>query len=110
MSKFYGILGYTITKESTDHNYPGVWVTETMEHPIYGDIMTDTKRYENNTNSINDNITINKKVSIIADPLVMENAPNMKYVKDLGVKWKITSIDISYPRLILTLGGIYNGE
>jgi len=24
--------------------------------------------------------------------------------------WKVTAVDVQYPRLILSIGGVYNGE
>lgn len=105
MDRFYGEIGYAITEETSK----GVWTTNIVDRIAYGDIIKNTKRYEN-SNNVNDNININNQFSIIADPYALENIHLMKYVKYLGTKWKISSVDIQYPRLILTTGGVYNGE
>jgi hypothetical protein len=33
----------------------------------------------------------------------------MRYVEWMNARWKITSIDVKRPRVILTIGGVYNG-
>ena len=60
-------------------------------------------------NVINDDININNSISIVADPYAYENFHNMRYAILEGVKWKITNVEINRPRLILTIGGVYNG-
>lgn len=105
MAKFCGKIGYCETVEQV----PGVWVNQTVEKISYGDIIKNTKRYENSGN-LNDNITINNQISIIADPYVLSHFHNILYAEFMGVKWKVKSIDIEHPRLILTLGGVYNVE
>jgi hypothetical protein len=32
----------------------------------------------------------------------------MLYVEFMGTKWKITNVEVQYPRLILSVGGVYN--
>jgi hypothetical protein len=34
----------------------------------------------------------------------------MRYVEFMGTKWKITNIEVQYPRLTLSIGGEYNGQ
>ena len=60
--------------------------------------------------SINDNLNISNEFSIIADPFAYENFQNMRYIVFMGAKWKITSVEVQYPRLILTVGGVYNEQ
>lgn len=105
MDRFYGVIGYAETEETSK----GVWTTHIIEKEVYGNIIKNMKKYEN-ADSVNSDITINNQFSIMADPYALENIHLMKYVKYLGTKWKITSVDIQYPRLILTAGGVYNGK
>lgn len=106
MAKYYGKIGYATTKE----NAPGVWVEEIVERNHYGEIYRNTRRLESSGN-VNDNVNIANEISIIADPFVNGNFHAMRYAEFMGVKWKITSVDASQrPRLILTLGGEYNGQ
>lgn len=105
MDRFYGMIGYAVTEETEK----GVWTTSIVEKTVFGDIIKNTKKYDT-TNNVNNDISINNQFSIIADPFALENIHLMKYVKYLGTRWKIITVDIQYPRLILTAGGVYNGE
>ena len=104
MAKFYGKIGYIGTVESE----PGFWEEKAIEREYYGDITRNTSRYQQNS-QVNDDIVINNILSIVADPYANENFQHMRYVNWMGAKWKITNVEVQYPRIILTLGGIYNG-
>ena len=103
MAKFCGIIGYVITKETE----PGIYVEEIVENQYYGDVIKNTRRLQEGT-KVNDDITISNQVSIIADPFANNNFHAMRYVEFMGAKWKITNVEVQYPRLILTIGGLYN--
>ena len=103
MAKFYGVIGYVITNEIE----PGIYVEEIVESQYYGDVIKNTRRLQEGT-KINDDITISNQVSIIADPFANNNFHAMRYVEFMGAKWKITNVEVQYPRLILTVGGLYN--
>ena len=103
MAKFYGVIGYIKTVEVQ----PGIWDEQVIEHNHYGDIINPTSRYQS-SGGVNDNINISNIVSIVADPFANENSQYMKYVVLMGTKWKITNVGIQYPRLLLTVGGVYN--
>lgn len=104
MAKFCGKIGYIQTVESE----PGYWEEKTIEREYFGDITRNTSRYQSEGH-VNENININNILSIVADPYANENFQHMRYVKWMDTKWKITNIEVQYPRLILTLGGVYNG-
>lgn len=104
MAKFFGKIGYIDTVESE----PGYWEEKAIEREYYGDITRNTSRYQNG-GQVNDNIVINNILSIVADPYANKNFQHMRYVKWMGAKWKITNVEVQYPRIILTLGGVYNG-
>lgn len=103
MAKFCGIIGYVITKETE----PGIYVEEIVENQYYGDVIKNTRRLQEGT-KVNDDIVISNQVSIIADPFANNNFHAMRYVEFMGAKWKITNVEVQYPRLILTIGGLYN--
>lgn len=107
MAKFYGPIGYAITRETS----PGVWTeSEITERYCKGDVLQNYRKVSQGE-SINDDIDISNRLSIIADPFAMQHFHTMKYVKWMGAYWKITTVDASQrPRLILTVGGVYNGE
>ena len=104
MAKFYGNVGYIKTVEVE----PGIHDEQSVERPYYGDITRNTSRYQS-SGGVNDDININNIISIIADPFANENFQHMRYVEFMGAKWKITNVEVQYPRLILTIGGVYNG-
>ncbi|MBQ5798098.1 MAG: hypothetical protein IIW15_08750 [Firmicutes bacterium] len=105
MSKWYGKIGYAETVEST----PGDWVEEITERSYYGDVIRNTRLLQN-SGGINDNVNISMQFSIVADPYATQNFHAMRYIEFMGTKWKISNIEVQYPRLILTVGGLYNGS
>lgn len=104
MAKFYGKIGYIETVEVE----PGCWEEQVTERSYYGDLIRNTSRYQS-SGGVNDDININNNISIIADPYANENFQHMRYAIFMGTKWKITNVEIQYPRILLTLGGVYNG-
>lgn len=107
MAKFYGPIGYAITEETS----PGVWTDSHIVERLYKGEILQNYRKTSQGESINDDIDINARVSIISDPFAMNHFHTIKYVKWMGAYWKVTTIDATNrPRLILTIGGVYNGE
>lgn len=104
MAKFYGMIGYEITEE-TD---PGIYEEKIVENVYIGDVIKNSRRLQD-TGKVNDDITVSNRISIIADPFANNNFHSMRYVEIMGAKWKITEVEVEYPRLILTIGGLYNG-
>lgn len=105
MAKFYGPIGYAVTKETA----PGVWEDKIIEHMYYGELIRNTRSIQT-ADKLNDNINVANEISILSDPFARENFHLMKYIGFMGAKWKILSVEVRYPRLILTVGGVYNGE
>lgn len=104
MAKFYGTIGYVNTVETE----PGMWEERKIERQYSGELVKNTRRLES-SGGVNDNINISNEVSIVADPYAYENFHAMRYIKFMGAKWKISNVEVRYPRLILTIGGVYNG-
>ena len=105
MAKWFGKIGYAETVETA----PGVWVEHIVEHEYYGDLNKNNRRLQS-TDQLNDNINISNELSIISDPYAIKNFHSMRYAEFMGAKWKISDVEVLYPRLRLTLGGLYNGE
>lgn len=103
MARYHGYVGYAIDVEA----YPGVWEEQISEHEYFGDVVKNRMNIQQNGN-INAKITISNSISIIGDPFAYEHVYAMRYVTYLNKKWTITNIDIQRPRLILTIGGLYN--
>lgn len=106
MSKFFGKIGYA----TCENTAPGVWKeSQITEREYFGDVTRHSMRWESGE-SINDNLLINNEFSIVADPFAYENFSSMKYIEYMGTRWKISSIEVSRPRLIITIGGVWNGD
>lgn len=102
--KFTGKLGYSITQETS----PGIWEDKIVEKDITGDTLSSNYRFENPSDAILD-INLQTKISVVIDTYIKDHFGYIKYVKFQGVAWNVKSVDMQYPRLILTLGGLYNG-
>ena len=105
MAKFYGKIGYANTVETK----PGVYEEQIVERSYYGDLIRNTRRLQS-SDKVNDDINISNEISIVADPYATNNFHTMRYAVFMGTKWKISNVEVSYPRLILTFGGVYNGQ
>ena len=102
--KFYGPVGFTERIEVR----PGVWKQSPVEHSYSGNVLQRSVNYRSGE-SVNDDIVPSQQISILADPYARNHVGSMKYVRWMGTAWKITEIKVQYPRLILSLGGPYNG-
>lgn len=105
MAKWYGEIGFAETVETK----PGVWVEQITKRNYYGDVTRDSRRLQA-ADKLNDNVNISNQISIISDPYANENFHSIRYAFYMGTRWKITDIEVQYPRLNLTLGGVWNGE
>lgn len=105
MAKFYGAIGYAETVEAN----PGVWIERISERMYSGELYRNTRGLQS-ASQLNDNINIANEVSIVADPYANQNFHAMRYIEFMGTRWKITNVEVQYPRLRLTIGGVYNGE
>lgn len=105
MAKFFGPIGYAETKETR----PGVHQDVITERYYRGDVIRNTRRLQS-SDKVNDDIEITNEISIVADPFANGNFHAMRYVGFMGAKWKITNVEVAYPRLILTIGGVWNGD
>ena len=103
MAKYYGKIGYATSEEVK----PGVWKKRITELEYFGDVIRNTRRLQSSGN-LNDNIIVSNEISIVADPFANENFHSMLYVEFMGAKWKISNVEVQYPRLILTIGEVYN--
>ena len=106
MAKWHGVIGYAETVETE----PGIWEEKITERKHYGDVNRNNRRLQT-VDQLNDNINVSNEISIVADPYANKHIYAMRYIEFSGSKWKVASVDASQrPRLILTLGGLYNGQ
>ena len=105
MAKFYGLIGFAESVETA----PGVWEEQIVERKCSGDEVKNSRRLQAGE-SLNDDLTVNNTLSILADPFAYQNFHAIRYIKWMGAAWKVTNVEVQRPRLILTIGGVYNGN
>ena len=103
--KFYGSVGFW---EQNVEVKPGVYKPTIVEKPYSGDVNWHNRHFQNSENQ-NDDIKLNNQISIISDLYSQQNFSSIRYVVWYDVKWKVTNVEVNYPRLVLTIGGVYNG-
>lgn len=103
-NRFYGVVGYI---DTTKNEY-GVSIPVPTEKLYYGDVLHLSTKWQP-TENLNDDITVSHKISIIADPYAFKNFSLIRYVEWMGTRWEVKSVEVQFPRLVLTLGGVYNG-
>ena len=106
MARFHGEVGYGISEENPPGS--GVWVDQITEFPYFGDVIRNTRKLENGE-SLNNDISVGNSISIVADQYAIDHFFRIKYVRWMGVLWTVTNVEVRSPRLILSLGSVYNG-
>ena len=105
MNKYSGKVGLSILTEVK----PGIWKPQIVEKSVFGDIIRDNRNVVG-SDKTNDDIKINNQISIVANPFLMENFRSIVYLTYAGAKWRITTVEVKYPRLLLSMGEVYNVE
>lgn len=104
--RFHGRVGYRDTVEVE----PGLWEPTIIFKEYYGDVIRNTKR-DYQGSKVNSDIQVSNQISIVADPYALGHFFNLKCVEWQGALWSVTDVDASQPpRLILSLGGLYDED
>lgn len=103
MSKWYGNVGFSETVEYE----PGAWEPQIVDRPYYGDVMSNRWKRQN-SGGVNDDINLSNQISIVSDPYAVQHCSAITYVEFMGEKWKVTDVEVQFPRLILTIGGVWS--
>jgi hypothetical protein len=106
MARFYDAVGYGESVETPVDS--GVWVDVITEYSYFGDVIRNTRKLESGE-SLNDDIAVVNSISIVADDYAIEHFSKIKYVRWAGTLWTVTNVEVRSPRLILSLGSVYNG-
>lgn len=107
--KFYGVVGYCYPEYIEDPDRPDIVEDVTREIKYYGDVLKNNRRWEK-SEGVNDDLNISNRISIVADAFAYDHFFAIKYVEWMGTKWKVTDIEVDRPRLILSIGGVWNGN
>jgi hypothetical protein len=102
--RFHGRVGYGESVETA----PGIWNDEITEASYFGDIIRNTRQLQDGT-KVNDDLSVNNSISIVADAYAFEHFFAIRYVEWAGTLWTVPTVEVQGPRLLLTLGGVYNG-
>jgi len=106
MARFYGQIGYGEAVESPADS--GIWVDQITEVSYYGDVIRDTRQLETGI-GLNDDISVSNSISIVADDEAVNHFHKIRYIRWAGTVWTVTNVEVRSPRLILSLGKVYNG-
>lgn len=106
MAKFYGVVGYGETVETPPGS--GVWVDSISERSYYGDVTRNARSLQDGE-YLNKEISVSNSISIVADAYAHDHIFAIRYVKWSGALWTVSEVEVQSPRLILRLGGVYNG-
>lgn len=104
MARFHGKVGYGESVETV----PGVWEDVITEISYFGDVVRNTRKLQDGQ-SVNNDISVNNSISIVADAYANEHFFAIRYVEWAGALWTVTDVEVQSPRLLLRLGGVYNG-
>ena len=102
MARWYGAIGFASSHETA----PGVFMPDIEERFYSGNVVRSSSRFQDGS-TVNGEITMSNNLSIVADPFAYKNFMHIRYAEWMGNKWKVTNVEVEYPRLILTLGGLY---
>lgn len=104
MSKFYGKIGFEELSETS----PSVYTPTIVERCYSGDLTRNYRRLESG-DGINDDISLSNEISFVADPYALNHFHTIRYVVWHGARWRVTGAEEKFPRINLTIGGVYNG-
>lgn len=102
--RFFGVVGYGESVETA----PGVWTDQIVEREYYGDVIRNARDLQEGV-SVNDDIVVGNRISILADQYATQYFAKIKYVAWAGNLWKVSSVEVQSPRLILSIGSVYDG-
>ena len=105
MTKFCGIIGYANIRETS----PGIWQEQIVERRYFGDILANKVKTKDSEH-LNPDVTIDNRLSIVADPYAYANFQSIRYVEWYGIKWQVSSVEVQRPRLILSMSQPYNEQ
>lgn len=103
--RYHGRVGYFDTVETK----PGLFEEGLLFKNYYGDVVRNTKRNAS-TDTINEKITVSNQISIVADPYAQTHFFNIKCIEWQGALWTVSDVEVQYPRLIISLGGLYHED
>lgn len=105
MARFYGSIGFAVECETA----PGVWRASIEEHTYIGNVTRNGIRWDQGDN-MNEPIRVDNAISVIGDDYLNAHLADIRYVVYMGRKWKVASIQVQRPRIILQIAGDYHEQ
>ena len=105
--KFVGDIGFWIDDVEVE---PSVFKPAIVEKPYIGELIKDTRRWSNQNSKVDSDFVLNNKIRILADMYMNHNWQSIKFVRMNGTPFTVTSVDLDYPGITITIGGRYDGE
>lgn len=104
MTKYAGLVGYVVQEQTA----PSVWTPVETPKRMKGDIIRQSASTQND-DKVNSDITLNHRVSLIGDAYAFSSYFNIRWIEIDGHKWEVTNVEVQRPRIIVSLGGPWNG-
>jgi len=104
--KWFGKVGFNTTVPMEDDS--DIMIHKIVERPYYGEETRLNSQWKTSGHK-NDDKDINTEISIVSDPFARDHFMDIIYIEFMGEKWDVSTVTVQYPRLILSIGGIYNG-
>lgn len=104
MNRFYGKVGYGVTVETA----PGVFEDSITEVSYYGDVVRNSLKFREGE-SVNNDLSVSNSISIVADAYANDHFFAIRYIEWAGTLWAVSEVEVQSPRILLRLGGVYNG-
>ena len=106
MPKWYGRIGFST---DSDQGF-GIFEKTSEARPYYGDIIHSRPGWTAVSDSTNEKMTVNSRISVVADDFALQNTYRMTWIEYLGTKWYISSVELAFPRIIVDIGNVYTEE
>lgn len=98
------VLGFS---EKNKEVRPGVWKMQPEEVTHRAKLLTYNKDYDSGE-EVNDDLKLRNRYEIVMKDKKLDYQ-DMRYVIVKGTKWKVSALEFLEVRIIITLGGVYNG-
>lgn len=107
MAKWSGRIGFVTTSESPVGS--GIYRDVVVIKSFTGDVKQVTRRWQVE-DKINDDVTMNNTISVVATPYLMQNFYSIRFISFMNAWWSVNAVVMDYPRLTLEIGGLYHGD
>jgi hypothetical protein len=104
MARFYGKVGFGQTQNQGN----GVWTPVVLYRMYSGDVVRNSRMTQPDQ-KVNSDLVVSNSISIVSDAHANEHFSAIRYVEWAGTLWEVAAVEVESPRLLLRLGGKYNG-